>query len=99
MILWAERRGGELTLVTPDPLRESQLRQAQKRFDDASVVNYSLDDFQGSLAGLYDADRETLGLGIVRSIDFAKQLLVVETAVSEAAIASVRIGRQKFRPA
>ncbi len=99
MILWAERRGGELTLVTPDPLRESQVRQAQKRFDDASVVNYSLDDFQGSLAGLYDADRETLGLGIVRSIDFAKQLLAVETAVSEAAILSVRIGRQKFRPA
>lgn len=98
MILWAERRGGELTLVTPDPLREAQLRQAQKRFDDASVVNYSLDDFQGALAGLDDAERETLGLGIVRSIDFAKQLLVVETTVPESAIAAVRIGRQKFRP-
>lgn len=97
MILWAERRGGELVLVTPDPLRETQLRQAQKRFDDGSVVNYSLDDFQGALAGLDDVDRETLGLGIVRSIDFAKQVLVVETAVPESAIASVRIGRQKFR--
>ena len=99
MILWAERRGGELTLVTPDPLREAQLRQAQKRFDDASVVNYSLDDFQGALAGLDDAERETLGLGIVRSIDFAKQLLVVETTVPESAIAAVRIGRQKYRSA
>ena len=97
MILWAERRGGELALVTPDPLREAQLRQAQKRFDDGSVVNYCLDDFQGALAGLDDAERETLGLGIVRSIDFAKQVLVVETTVPESAIAGVRIGRQKFR--
>lgn len=99
MILWAERRGGELALVTPDPLKEAQLRQAQKRFDDGAVVNYSLDDFQGALAGLDNADRETLGLGVVRSIDFAKQVLVVETAVPESAIAAVKIGRQKFRPA
>jgi polynucleotide 5'-hydroxyl-kinase GRC3/NOL9 len=99
MILWAERRSGELTLVTPDPLRETQLRQVQKRFDDASVVNYCLDDFQGALAGLDDAERQTLGLGIVRSVDFAKQALVVETSVAESAIASVKIGRQKFRPA
>ena len=98
MILWAERRGGELALVTPDPLREAQLRQAQKRFDDGSVVNYCLDDFQGALAGLDDAGGETLGLGIVRSIDFAKQVLLVETTVLESAIAGVRIGRQKFRP-
>ena len=99
MILWAERRGGELALVTPDPLREAQLRQAQKRFDDSSVVNYCLDDFQGALAGLDDADGETLGLGVVRSVDFTKQVLGVETSVPESAIASVRIGRHKFRPA
>jgi polynucleotide 5'-hydroxyl-kinase GRC3/NOL9 len=99
MVLWAERRGGELTLVTPDPLREAQLRQAQKLFDDASVVSYSIDDFEGALAGLDDAERETLGLGVVRAIDFAKQILVVETAVPEPSIASVKIGRQKFRRA
>ena len=83
MILWAERRGAELTLVTPDPLQEAQIRQVQKRFDDASVVNYCLDDFQGALAGLDDAERQTLGLGIVRALDFAKQVLVVETPVPE----------------
>lgn len=99
IVLWAERRGGEVTLVTPDPLREGQLRQVQKRFDDAAVVNYCLDDFQGALAGLDDADHQTLGLGIVRSIDFAKAVLVVETPVPEPAIALVRIGRQKHRPA
>jgi polynucleotide 5'-hydroxyl-kinase GRC3/NOL9 len=97
MVLWAERRGGELVLVTPDPLKESQVRQIQKRHEDLGLATYSLDDFQGVLAGLDDAGRETLGLGVVRSIDFAKQTLVVETAVGEADIAAVRLGRHKLR--
>ncbi len=95
MVLWAERRGSELVLVTPDPLKEPQLRQIQKRYEELGLANYSLDDLQGVLAGLDDAQRETLGLGVVRSIDFAKQTLVVETPVPEAGIAAVRLGRHK----
>ena len=97
MVLWAERRGNELVLVTPDPLKEPQVRQIQKRHEDLGLSNYSLDDFQGVLAGLDDTHRETLGLGIVRSIDFAKQILVVETAVPGSEIAAVRLGRHKLR--
>ncbi len=97
MVLWAERRGNELVLVTPDPLKEPQVRQIQKRHEDLGLANYSLDDFQGVLAGLDDARRETLGLGVVRSIDFAKQTMVVETPVPEADIVSVRLGRHKLR--
>lgn len=98
MVLWAERRGNELVLVTPDPLREGQLRQLGRRHEDAVVTNYSLDDFQGALAGLEDAERETLGLGIVRGVDFGQKVLTVETPVPEAAVAAVRIGRHKIRP-
>jgi polynucleotide 5'-kinase involved in rRNA processing len=97
MVLWAERRGNELVLVTPDPLKEPQVRQIQKRHEDLGLQNYSLDDFQGVLVGLDDAERETLGLGVVRSIDFAKQALVVETPVPEGEIAAVRLGRHKLR--
>jgi polynucleotide 5'-hydroxyl-kinase GRC3/NOL9 len=97
MVLWAERRGSELVVVTPDPLDEPQVRQIQKRHEDLGLANYSLDDFQGVLAGLDDAGRETLGLGVVRSIDFAKQTMVVETPVPEAEIAAVRLGRHKLR--
>jgi polynucleotide 5'-hydroxyl-kinase GRC3/NOL9 len=97
MVLWAERRGNELVVVTPDPLKEPQVRQLQKRHEDLGLANYSLDDFQGVLAGLDDAARETLGLGVVRSIDFAKQTMVVETPVPEAEIAAVRLGRHKLR--
>lgn len=97
IVLWAERRGNELIVVTPDPLNESQLRQLQKRHEDLALTNYSLDDFQGVLAGLDDAQRETLGLGVVRAFDFAKQALVIETPVPEAEIAAVRLGRYKLR--
>jgi polynucleotide 5'-kinase involved in rRNA processing len=97
MVLWGERRGSELVLVTPDPLKEPQVRVIQKRHEDLGLAHYSLDDFQGVLAGLDDARRETLGLGVVRSLDFAKQILVVETAVPEAAIVAVRLGRHKLR--
>ena len=97
LVLWAERRGNELVLVTPDPLKEPQVRQIQKRHEDLGLANYSLDDFQGVLAGLDDVRRETLGLGVVRSIDFAKQTMVVETPVPEADIVSVRLGRHKLR--
>jgi polynucleotide 5'-hydroxyl-kinase GRC3/NOL9 len=97
MVLWAERRGSELVLVTPDPLKEPQVRLLQKRHEDLGLANYSLDDFQGVLAGLDDRHRETLGLGIVRAVDFAKQTMVVETTVPEADIAAVRLGRHKLR--
>lgn len=98
MVLWAERRASELTLVTPDPIREIQLRQIQKRFDDVSVVNFSLDDFQGGLVGLDNHDRECQGLGVVRGVDFVKQVLLIETPVPETEIAAVRIGRHKLHP-
>lgn len=97
MVLWAERRGSELVLVTPDPLKEPQVRLLQKRHEDLALANYSLDDFQGVLAGLDDGRRETLGLGVVRAVDFAKQVMVVETTVPEADIAAVRVGRHKLR--
>jgi polynucleotide 5'-hydroxyl-kinase GRC3/NOL9 len=97
MVLWAERRGSELVLVTPDPLKEPQVRLLQKRYEDLGLTNYSLDDFQGVLAGLDDRGRETLGLGVVRAVDFAKQTMVVETSVPEADIAAVRLGRHKLR--
>jgi|RhiMetdeSRZDD1v2_1073273.scaffolds.fasta_scaffold262233_3 polynucleotide 5'-hydroxyl-kinase GRC3/NOL9 len=97
MVLWAERRGNELVLVTPDPLKEPQVRQVQKRHEELGLANYSLDDFQGVLAGFDDARRETLGLGVVRSMDFAKQTMVVDTPVPEGDIAAVRLGRHKLR--
>lgn len=99
IVLWAERHGSELTLITPDPLKEAELRQLAERFEGMAITSYSLHDFQQALAGLENRERETVGLGVVRSLDFAKQIMVIETPVAEDTIASVRIGRHKPPPA
>jgi polynucleotide 5'-hydroxyl-kinase GRC3/NOL9 len=91
--LGAERRGRELAVVTPGRLREPQLRNFAVERPDVTVVSRSLDAFQDVLAGLDDLDRETVGLGIVRAVDFTKRAMVVETPVPEHAIAGVRLAR------
>lgn len=49
----------------------------------------------GALAGLLDGRRRTLGLGVVRSVSFERELLVVETPVSDD-VAAVVIGRELY---
>ncbi len=78
---------------------EAELRQLAERFEGMAITSYSLNDFQQALAGLENRERETVGLGVVRSLDFAKQIMVIETPVAEDTIASVRIGRHKLPPA
>ncbi len=96
-VLWAERRGPEVAVVTPGRLRESQLQAFAAAQPAASLVHCSLDDFQDALAGLDDRERETVGLGVVRAVDFVKRTMVVETPVPEPAIAAVRLGRLRPR--
>ena len=96
-VLWAERRGPELAVVTPGRLREPQLSDFGADHPEVTLVNHSLDDFQDVLAGLDDPARQTVGLGVVRAVDFMKRAMVVETAVPERAIAGVRLGRHRIR--
>jgi polynucleotide 5'-hydroxyl-kinase GRC3/NOL9 len=91
-VVWAERRGRELAVVTPGRLQESQLRDFAAAHPDATLALHSLDDFQDAVVGLDDGSRETVGLGVVRRVDFIKRAMVVETSVDEHAIASVRLG-------
>jgi polynucleotide 5'-hydroxyl-kinase GRC3/NOL9 len=95
-VVWAERRGRELAVVTPDPLQELQLRGFAVTHRDVTLVHHSLDDFRDAVVGLDDGSRETIGLGVVRRVDFIKRAMVVETPVDERAIASVRLGGVRF---
>jgi polynucleotide 5'-hydroxyl-kinase GRC3/NOL9 len=91
-VVWAERRGRELAVVTPGRLQDSQLCGFAAAHPDVTLVHHSLDDFQDAVVGLDDGRRETLGLGVVRRVDFIKRAMVVETPVDEHAVASVRLG-------
>ena len=95
-VVWAERRGRELAVVTPGRMQESQLQRLALAYPDVTLVHHALDDFQDAVVGLDDERRETLGLGVVRGVDFIKRTLVVETPVEERAVAAVRLGRLKL---
>lgn len=96
VVLWAERRGRELAIVTPGRLREPQLRDFAAEHPDLILINYALDDFQDVLVGLDGPGRQTVGLGVVRAVDFVKRAMVVETPVPEGAIAGARLGRHRL---
>jgi polynucleotide 5'-hydroxyl-kinase GRC3/NOL9 len=51
---------------------------------------------EGTLVGLLDATRATLGLGIVRGIDVDAGALYVDTPSPEARVATVVIGRESY---
>ena len=96
-VVWAERRGRELAVVTPGRLQEPQLCRFAAAQPGVTLVHHSLDDFQEAVVGLDDGRLETLGLGVVRGVDFVKRVMVVETPVDPLAIASVRLGRYRIR--
>ena len=68
------------------------LRSPAPSTDEAPDVS----GLEGLLAGLFDADGETLGLGIVREIDLAAGTVRVDTAVAEARPASIAIGHERY---
>ncbi|MGH7314066.1 MAG: hypothetical protein ACREJV_12900, partial [Candidatus Rokuibacteriota bacterium] len=51
---------------------------------------------EGTLAGLLDTTRATLGLGIVRGIDVIAGVIHLETPIPEAKVATVVIGRESY---
>jgi len=96
-VVWAERRDRELAVVTPGRLQESQRCGFTIAHPDVTLVHHSLDDFRDAVVGLDDEGRETVGLGVVRDVDFIRRVMVVETPVDPLAIASVRLGRHRIR--
>ena len=53
------------------------------------------DDLEGALVGLDDVGGDTLGLGAIRSVDFADRALVVDTPVRDAHVAGLRLGARR----
>jgi polynucleotide 5'-hydroxyl-kinase GRC3/NOL9 len=95
-VLWAERRSGELAIVTDRRLLAGEARELARVLEFGPVVAHALGDLVGALAGFEDEHRETLGLGTVRRFDFDGPGLHVETAVAPERIAMVTIGRENF---
>jgi polynucleotide 5'-kinase involved in rRNA processing len=73
-----------------------QTRSLASLFGAGPVTAYALDELTDAVVGLHDADGETLGLGVVRSITTSPPALEIVSPV-EATPASVTIGRTRWR--
>jgi polynucleotide 5'-hydroxyl-kinase GRC3/NOL9 len=92
--VWVERPPGTPAAATPCARRRPSRDRRRTPAVEAPPAPVPLGGLAGILAGLDAADGETVGLGIVRAVDVARGTLTIETPVPEAAIATVRLGRQ-----
>ncbi len=58
--------------------------------------HHAADGLELVLVGLEDRARTTLGLGIIRGVDFDRAVLLVDTNVPEAEVSAVAIGRETY---
>jgi polynucleotide 5'-hydroxyl-kinase GRC3/NOL9 len=94
-IVWGERRGGEIAVVTARALGESDARALSRHLRASGLVHHALDQLVGALAALEDEGLDTLGLGAVLALDFERARLTVETAIDPRRVAVVAIGRER----
>jgi polynucleotide 5'-hydroxyl-kinase GRC3/NOL9 len=95
-ILWGERRGGEVAVVTGTSLEETRARGLARRLRAVGLVHHALDHLEGVLAGLDDPSGETLGLGVVDSVDLGNARMTLDTPVDPTCVATITIGRERY---
>jgi polynucleotide 5'-hydroxyl-kinase GRC3/NOL9 len=95
-IVWAESRAGELVVVSP-ALGELRLKAMGRALGAVTVMHHDVEDLVHVLAGLDDASLDTVGLGVITAIDFTARRMTVVTAVPPGRVASVSIGRERYR--
>ncbi|HXG05133.1 MAG TPA: Clp1/GlmU family protein [Candidatus Binatia bacterium] len=95
-LLWAEHRNGEVAVLAAGALAPVQARALATLFGAGPVTAYAREELIDALAGLHDADGETLGLGVVRAITTAPPSLEIVSPV-KGAPAAVTIGRARWR--
>ena len=95
-LVWGEWRIDELVLISRTPLVAFAREGLVQHFRARAIVSHALEEFEDVLAGLDDTSLETLGLGVVRLLDFGAPALTLDTCVSAERIASVTIGRERY---
>jgi polynucleotide 5'-hydroxyl-kinase GRC3/NOL9 len=96
-ILWAERQDGELHVVLPSrPCPDAMAKLA--RTVGMRIRPWFAEELYGTLIGLLDEAGETLGIGILQHLDFARRRLEVLTAEGIEGIRGVHWSRMRMGP-
>jgi polynucleotide 5'-hydroxyl-kinase GRC3/NOL9 len=77
-ILWAERHGGELRLVTEVPLSPHTVTELG-RATGMRIQTWLAEAFHGTLLGILDEAGEALGLAVLQRVNFAYHAIEVLT--------------------
>ncbi|MBI3325778.1 MAG: hypothetical protein HYZ81_03625 [Nitrospinae bacterium] len=96
-VLWVEHREDELFLVTRERLASrhtAEIAQAEGMRVRTRVVG----EWQGTLLGLLDEAGETLGLGLLQCLDFARHHMVIRAPHIEQRIAGIHWSRTRLGP-
>ena len=94
-LLWGERRGGEVAVVSRAALGEGERRTVGRALRAAGFVDHAIDDIVGMLAGLEDPSLDTIALGAIVDVDFEQRTLTIDTVADPARITAVAIGRER----
>jgi polynucleotide 5'-hydroxyl-kinase GRC3/NOL9 len=95
-LVWGERRGGEVAVVSTMRLGEHERRLLSRRLDAFGLVTHVLEDLVGMLAALEDARLDALGLAVVKAIDFDARAMTVMTAADPARAVAITVGHQRM---
>jgi polynucleotide 5'-hydroxyl-kinase GRC3/NOL9 len=96
-LLWGERIAGELLVVVPRSLDSFERYQLEQALGIRRVQSLSESQLRDVIVGLNDAERRTLGVGIVRSIDFAQRAMFLTTPVAIEKIHSILLSTFHWR--
>jgi polynucleotide 5'-hydroxyl-kinase GRC3/NOL9 len=94
-ILWAERRDGELRLVTRARLSPGTVAELESAVG-MRIRNWIAEELHGTLVGLLDEAGEALGIGVLRRIHFARHHLEVLTAAELEGIRGLQWSRTRL---
>ena len=94
-LVWGERRGGEVAVVSRGRLAEAERRALSRRLQASGFVDHAAEDIVGMLAGLENEHLETLALGVVVAVDFSARAMTVETTADVNRIVAIAVGRER----
>jgi polynucleotide 5'-hydroxyl-kinase GRC3/NOL9 len=96
-ILWAECHEAELHVVTESPVPPSAVTVLE-RITGKRLRAWLAAEFRGTLLGLLDRAGETLGIGLLRRIDYARHALEVLVPVYVEDIAGIHWSQTLMEP-
>ena len=96
-VLWIERREDELLMVTRERLASRHAGNIA-RAAGMRVRTRAVGEWRGTLLGALDEAGETLGLGLLQHLDFARHHMVIRAPYIEPEITGIHWSRTRLGP-